>query len=203
MSRVVHQYICSVLLTEQNWYGCREQATVHYLQTLCCVLLCHDNAGKLGPSVLPLKGILCAECAATIPERSTQPLSRRAVEISLSLSCPPSVYLPQISWAVKCFACDLMIDVLVGWSCDLLQKTFNNFWKVTSFKSSYVMLCCDNVQHRSPWRSRPGPSAACSPFSTYLKKKKKREEEEKGAEQLILIPRVGNRQFPALPRCSP
>lgn len=109
---------------------------------------------QIGTLCAALEGhLFCAECAATITERSTQPLSGRAVEISLSVSCPSSDYLARISRVVKCFTYDLMRDVLL---CIVatpppsrLHKMFTNFWKVTSIKASWVLLCCGNVQQTS------------------------------------------------------
>ncbi len=93
----------------------------YHVHTQCCALpgsTASQHAvtmqGKCGLFFAALEGhLFCAECAATITKRSTQSLCGRAVEISLSLSCPSSDYLTQISRVIKCFTYDLMRDVLV------------------------------------------------------------------------------------------
>lgn len=61
----------------------------------------------------------------------------RAVEISLSVRCPSSDYLTQISWVLKCFN---FWHVPVGGSCDPPREIFHNFWRVTSVEEPSLFI---------------------------------------------------------------
>lgn len=106
---------------------------------------------------------LCWVCS-TITERSTQPLSRRAVEISLSLGYLFSDCLTQIAKVIKCSTYDLMRDHTSGcWNCDPPHKMFN-FWKVIYQGLSLLWKCTANFS----WKFMPGPSAPTACYQTTL-----------------------------------
>lgn len=84
---------------------------------------------------------LCWVCS-TITERSTQPLSRRAVEISLSLGYLFSDCLTQIAKVIKCSTWEIIRHdaeiVILHIKCSTFEKL-----------SIKVFLCCGNVQQTS------------------------------------------------------